>query len=108
MATAELVLNRLDELAQYFPHGLEYKVAYETTSFVKASIEDVVKTLLEAIALVFLVMYLFLQNFRATLIPTIAVPVVLMGNLLRTLRLRLQRQHLNHVRDGAGDRSAGG
>ena len=79
MATAELVLNRLDELAQYFPHGLEYKVAYETTSFVKASIEDVVKTLLEAIALVFLVMYLFLQNFRATLIPTIAVPVVLMG-----------------------------
>lgn len=79
MATAELVLNRLDELAQYFPHGLEYKVAYETTSFVKASIEDVVKTLLEAIATVFLVMYLFLQNFRATLIPTIAVPVVLMG-----------------------------
>ena len=67
MATAELVLNRLDELAQYFPHGLEYKVAYETTSFVKASIEDVVKTLLEAIALVFLVMYLFLQNFRAPL-----------------------------------------
>lgn len=79
MATAELVLNRLDELSQYFPHGLEYKVAYETTSFVKASIIDVVKTLLEAIALVFLVMYLFLQNFRATLIPTIAVPVVLMG-----------------------------
>ena len=79
MATAKLVLDRLDELSQYFPHGLEYKVAYETTSFVKASIEDVVKTLLEAIALVFLVMYLFLQNFRATLIPTIAVPVVLLG-----------------------------
>ncbi len=79
METAKLVLNRLDELAEYFPHGLEYKVAYETTSFVKASIIDVVKTLLEAIALVFLVMYLFLQNFRATLIPTIAVPVVLMG-----------------------------
>ncbi|WP_434670017.1 multidrug efflux RND transporter permease AcrD [Klebsiella sp. B345] len=79
MQTAELVLNRLDELSQYFPHGLEYKIAYETTSFVKASIHDVVKTLLEAIALVFLVMYLFLQNIRATLIPTIAVPVVLMG-----------------------------
>ncbi|ECC8922546.1 aminoglycoside/multidrug transporter subunit AcrD [Salmonella bongori] len=79
MATAKLVLERLNELAQYFPHGLEYKIAYETTSFVKASIIDVVKTLLEAIALVFLVMYLFLQNFRATLIPTIAVPVVLMG-----------------------------
>lgn len=79
MATAQRVLERLDELSHYFPHGLEYKVAYETTSFVKASIEDVVKTLLEAIALVFLVMYLFLQNFRATLIPTIAVPVVLLG-----------------------------
>ena len=79
MATAEAVLKRLDELAAYFPHGLEYKVAYETTSFVKASITDVVKTLLEAVLLVFLVMYLFLQNFRATLIPTIAVPVVLLG-----------------------------
>ncbi|WP_436873808.1 multidrug efflux RND transporter permease AcrD [Kosakonia sacchari] len=79
MATAERVINRLNELAPFFPHGLEYKVAYETTSFVKASIIDVVKTLLEAIALVFLVMYLFLQNFRATLIPTIAVPVVLLG-----------------------------
>ena len=79
METAELVLQRLDELSQYFPHGLEYKVAYETASFVKASIIDVVKTLLEAIVLVFVVMYLFLQNFRATLIPTIAVPVVLLG-----------------------------
>ncbi len=79
MATAERVIARLDELKEYFPRGLEYKVAYETTSFVKASITDVVKTLLEAILLVFLVMYLFLQNFRATLIPTIAVPVVLMG-----------------------------
>lgn len=79
MATAERVINRLNELAPFFPHGLEYKVAYEATSFVKASIFDVVKTLLEAIALVFLVMYLFLQNFRATLIPTIAVPVVLLG-----------------------------
>ncbi|MGU3489754.1 efflux RND transporter permease subunit, partial [Enterobacter bugandensis] len=79
MQTAEATLARLDELSHYFPHGLEYKIAYETTSFVKASIHDVVKTLLEAIVLVFLVMYLFLQNFRATLIPTIAVPVVLMG-----------------------------
>ncbi|APG19148.1 aminoglycoside/multidrug transporter subunit AcrD [Kosakonia radicincitans] len=79
METAEQVINRLNELDPFFPHGLEYKVAYETTSFVKASIIDVVKTLLEAILLVFLVMYLFLQNFRATLIPTIAVPVVLLG-----------------------------
>ncbi|WP_312242725.1 multidrug efflux RND transporter permease AcrD [Pantoea sp.] len=79
MNTDKLVRARIEELSHYFPHGLEAKVAYETTPFVKASIEDVVKTLLEAILLVFLVMYLFLQNFRATLIPTIAVPVVLLG-----------------------------
>lgn len=67
------------ELSPFFPHGLEAKIAFETSPFVKASIEDVVKTLLEAVLLVFLVMYLFLQNFRATLIPTIAVPVVVLG-----------------------------
>ena len=79
LETDKLVRARLEELSHYFPHGLEAKVAYETTPFVKASIEDVVKTLFEAVLLVFLVMYLFLQNFRATLIPTIAVPVVLLG-----------------------------
>jgi multidrug efflux pump len=79
METDRLARAKIDELSQFFPHGLEAKIAYETTPFVKASIEDVVKTLLEAILLVFLVMYLFLQNFRATLIPTIAVPVVLLG-----------------------------
>ena len=70
---------RVEELSRYFPHGPEAKVAYETTPFVTASIRDVVKTLLEAVLLVFPVMYLFMQNFRATLIPTIAVPVVLLG-----------------------------
>lgn len=79
METDKLARAKIEELSQYFPHGLEAKIAYETTPFVKASITDVVKTLLEAILLVFLVMYLFLQNFRATLIPTIAVPVVLLG-----------------------------
>ncbi|MEE4407626.1 MULTISPECIES: multidrug efflux RND transporter permease AcrD [unclassified Serratia (in: enterobacteria)] len=79
LQTDQLVKDKIAELSQYFPHGLEAKIAYETTPFVKASIKDVVKTLLEAIVLVFLVMYLFLQNFRATLIPTIAVPVVLLG-----------------------------
>lgn len=79
LQTDALVKARLAELTPFFPHGLEAKIAYETTPFVKASIKDVVKTLLEAILLVFLVMYLFLQNFRATLIPTIAVPVVLLG-----------------------------
>ncbi|WP_130830981.1 multidrug efflux RND transporter permease AcrD [[Erwinia] mediterraneensis] len=79
MNTDKLVRARLEELSHYFPQGLEARVAYETAPFVKASITDVVHTLLEAILLVFLVMYLFLQNFRATLIPTIAVPVVLFG-----------------------------
>ncbi len=79
LKTDTLVRARLEELSHYFPHGLEAKIAFETTPFVKASIKDVVKTLFEAVLLVFLVMYLFLQNFRATLIPTIAVPVVLFG-----------------------------
>lgn len=73
------VKKKIAELEPFFPHGLEAKIAYETAPFVSASIRDVVKTLCEAIVLVFLVMYLFLQNFRATLIPTIAVPVVLLG-----------------------------
>ncbi len=77
--TAAAVRARLDQLAPYFPPGVKVVVPYDTTPFVAISIQGVVKTLLEAIALVFLVMYLFLQNIRATLIPTIAVPVVLLG-----------------------------
>ena len=72
----------------------------------KASITDVVKTLLEAILLVFLVMYLFLQNFRATLIPTIAVPVVLMGTFAVLYACGYSIN--TDVRDGVGDRPAGG
>ncbi len=71
--------QKIDQLAPYFPHGLVVKYPYDTTPFVRLSIEEVVMTLLEGIVLVFLVMYLFLQNLRATLIPTIAVPVVLLG-----------------------------
>ena len=79
LVTAELVRQRMDELAAFFPAGVQAVYPYDTTPFVKISIEEVVKTLAEAIVLVFLVMYLFLQNLRATLIPTIAVPVVLLG-----------------------------
>jgi multidrug efflux pump len=71
----------LSNLQPYFPPGLEYVVPFDTTPFVRASIRGVLETLAEAVVLVFLVMYLFLQNFRATLIPTIAVPVVLLGTL---------------------------
>ncbi|PUA29792.1 MAG: multidrug efflux RND transporter permease [Cellvibrio sp. 79] len=77
--TADAVRTRIGQLQKFFPQGLEVVYPYDTTPFVKLSIEAVVHTLIEAIVLVFLVMYLFLQNFRATLIPTIAVPVVLLG-----------------------------
>lgn len=77
--TAQAVVKELERITPLIPQGMEWDVAYDTTPFVKISIEGVVKTLIEAIILVFLVMYLFLQNFRATLIPTIAVPVVLLG-----------------------------
>ncbi|WP_024537414.1 efflux RND transporter permease subunit [Comamonas badia] len=73
------VQKTLDELQPFFPPGLKAVTAFDTTPFVRVSISGVVQTLAEAIVLVFLVMYLFLQNFRATLIPTIAVPVVLLG-----------------------------
>src|SRR6185295_17977637 len=77
--TATAVRARIDELKPYFPHGLQVVYPYDITPFVKISITEVVKTLFEGILLVFLVMYLFLQNLRATLIRTIAVPVVLLG-----------------------------
>jgi multidrug efflux pump len=77
--TATAVRKKVAELSKYFPPGLVVEYPYDTTPFVRLSIEEVVKTLIEGIVLVFLVMYLFLQNLRATLIPTIAVPVVLLG-----------------------------
>ncbi|MDR7049976.1 multidrug efflux pump [Duganella sp. 3397] len=77
--TAEAVKAKIAQMEKQFPQGLKAMVAFDTTPFVKISIEEVVKTLVEAVILVFLVMYLFLQNFRATLIPTMAVPVVLLG-----------------------------
>ena len=79
LETANAVRATMDKLAPFFPPGLKLVYPYDTTPFVRVSIDEVVKTLFEAIVLVFLVMYLFLQNFRATLIPTIAVPVVLLG-----------------------------
>ncbi len=79
LETSERVKARIEELSKFFPDGMVYKYPYDTTPFVEISITEVVKTLFEGIALVFLVMFLFLQNFRATLIPTIAVPVVLLG-----------------------------
>ena len=79
--TAAAVEAALNDLEAAFPPGLQAVIPFETTPFVRIAIENVIEILLEAIVLVFLVMYLFLQNFRATLIPTIAVPVVLLGTL---------------------------
>lgn len=79
MQVRQAVQERLDELSVTFPAGLKVEVPYDTTPFVKLSIEQVVKTLAEAIVLVFLVMFLFLQSWRATIIPTLAVPVVILG-----------------------------
>ena len=79
LETSAAVQARLEELQPFFPAGMTAVVPFDTTPFVRAAVIEVIKTLAEAIVLVFLVMYLFLQNFRATLIPTIAVPVVLLG-----------------------------
>jgi len=77
--TADAVKAKMKEMSRYFPHGMKVVYPYDTTPFVRVAINEVVKTLLEAILLVFLVMWLFMGNIRATLIPTIAVPVVLLG-----------------------------
>ena len=79
--TANRVKAKMAELSKFFPAGMKVVYPYDTTPFVKISIEEVVKTLVEAVFLVFIIMFLFLQNIRATLIPTIAVPVVLLGTL---------------------------
>ena len=79
LATAAAVKAKMDELSKYFPGGMRIVYPYDTTPFVKVAIGEVVRTLFEAIILVFLIMYLFLGNLRATLIPTIAVPVVILG-----------------------------
>jgi multidrug efflux pump len=87
LATAEAVRNRMTELARYFPPGVKWDIPFDSSRFIDISIKQVVFTLLEAVALVFLVMFLFLQNFRYTIIPTIVVPVALMGTLAVLLAL---------------------
>jgi HAE1 family hydrophobic/amphiphilic exporter-1/multidrug efflux pump len=103
LATSDAVKQRLVELSATFPPGLEVAYPVDSTPFVRISIEEVVKTLLEAIALVFIVMLVFLQNIRATLIPTLAVPVVA-RHVRRAGGVRLLDQHVDPVRHGARDR----
>ncbi len=79
LATAAAVRAKMEQLQTYFPQGVSYSVPYDSSRFVKISISQVAETLIEAVVLVFLVMFLFLQNFRYTIIPTIVVPVALLG-----------------------------
>ncbi len=81
LVTADLVKAKLDELAPFFPPGMKATVTFDTTPFIRVSVQGVMKTLVEAMVLVVLIMYLFMQNLRATLIPAIAVPVVILGTM---------------------------
>ena len=92
---------------RFFPTGLKAQVSYDTTPFVQISIEEVVKSLLEAMVLVVLIMYLFLQNVRATLVPAIAVPVVLLGTFGVLAAFGYSINTPDDVRRGAGHRVAG-
>ncbi len=87
LATANMVKARMEELKEYFPEGVVYDVPYDSTIFISASIEKVIHTLAEAMILVFCVMYLFLQNVRYTIIPTIVVPVALLGTFAALLAM---------------------
>ncbi|HSV80882.1 MAG TPA: efflux RND transporter permease subunit [Ramlibacter sp.] len=87
LATADAVRKRMGELAPYFPRGMKWDIPYDSSRFVRISITQVVETLLEAVALVFLVMFLFLQNWRYTIIPTLVVPIALLGTFAALLAL---------------------
>src|SRR5699024_180 len=82
LSTAKGIEEMMDELAEFFPEGVSYSIPYDTTPYVETSIEQVVHTLLEAMVLVFIVMYVFLQNIRYTIIPALVVPVVILGSML--------------------------
>ena len=87
LATADAVRAKMTELEKFFPKGMTWSIPYDSSKFVKISIQEVAKTLAEAVALVFLVMFLFLQNWRYTLIPTVVVPVALLGTFAALLAM---------------------
>ena len=87
LAAAKDVRAKLEELEKFFPEGVEWSIPYDSSNFVSISIKQVAKTLVEAVALVFLVMFLFLQNWRYTIIPTIVVPIALLGTFATLLAL---------------------
>ena len=87
LETARLIKERMQQLQKYFPHGMKYSIPYDSTKFIQISISQVVETLIEAVILVFIVMYVFLQNIRYTIIPTIVVPVALLGSFATLLAM---------------------
>jgi multidrug efflux pump len=87
LATADAIKKRMGELSAFFPQGMTWAIPYDSSRFIRISISQVVETLLEAVALVFLVMYLFLQNWRYTIIPTLVVPIALLGTFGTLLAL---------------------
>ncbi|MBP6395943.1 MAG: efflux RND transporter permease subunit, partial [Giesbergeria sp.] len=87
LAAAEAVRKKMDELQRYFPEGVTYSIPYDSSGFVSISIKQVAYTLIEAVVLVFLVMFLFLQNIRYTIIPTLVVPIALLGTFATLLAL---------------------
>ena len=87
LETARLIKERMQQLQKYFPPGMKYSIPYDSTKFIQISISQVVETLIEAVILVFIVMYVFLQNIRYTIIPTIVVPVALLGSFATLLAM---------------------
>ena len=98
------VKTKMEELSKRFPPDVAYAMHYDTTRFVSAAMRDVVVTLVEALLLVIFVVYIFLQSWRTTIIPTIAIPVSLVATMAVMLMLRLLAQHAEPARHGAGDR----
>ena len=98
------VKDKMEELSKRFPQGIAYAMHYDTTRFVSAAMHDVVITLGEALLLVVAVVFIFLQSWRTTIIPTIAIPVSLIATLAVMQMLRLLAQHAEPARHGAGDR----
>jgi HAE1 family hydrophobic/amphiphilic exporter-1/multidrug efflux pump len=83
LSTAKLIRQTMDKLGKGFPQGLEWSIPFDTTKFVEASISQVYRTLIEATLIVFIIIFIFLQNWRATIIPAVAIPVSLIGTLAR-------------------------
>ena len=90
LATAKAVRARMSELEKFFPKGMTWAIPYDSSRFIETSLRQVAETLVEAIVLVFLVMFLFLQDWRYTLIPTLVVPVALLGTFATLLALGFQ------------------